>query len=454
MRSPRAQQRAYCAVRSSRMHPFLLASLVRERRTRRSRGGEATSYDPSCHWLFLHWVNIESAAPELRKRRRWEKRGIHVVEQSISCPSCGKKIPLTRALRAEIETSLKAEYDRRLEEERARAEQEAARKTERKLAQELGALHEQIEEQAKELEEAHRLELAMRKRERELERKQADLDVTIARQLDEERTTLVADLQQRLTEEHRLKDVEKERQLTEMRRQIEDLKRKAEQGSQQLQGEAGEEELESMLRGSFPSDEISGVGQGVRGADVPQLVVDARGARAGAILWECKNTRHWSHDWIQKLKQDQRALHADVAVLVSVCLPKGCTRFTMIDGVLVTDFACAVSLAMVLRANLLQVAQARNAATNKEEKLELLYRYLSGVEFRQRVEAVVDAFTAMRKDLDQERRAAERQWARRAKQIDAVTFNVSGMYGDLQGLMPALPSIRLLELPAADTESV
>jgi hypothetical protein len=118
----------------------------------------------------------------------------------------------------------------------------------------------------------------------------------------------------------------------------------------------------------------------------------------------------------------------------------------MMDGVLVTDFASAGALASVLRTSLLQLAQARLAASTKEEKLELLYRYLSGVEFRQRVEAVVDAFTAMRRDLDAERRATERQWARRAKQIDAVTFNIAGMYGDLQGMV-ALPPIRSLELP-------
>ena len=147
-------------------------------------------------------------------------------------------------------------------------------------------------------------------------------------------------------------------------------------------------------------------------------------------------------------------MHADVAVLVSATLPKGCARFALIEGVLVTDFACAPGLAAVLRANLCQLAQARSAAINKEEKLELLHQYLSGIEFRQRVEAVVEAFTAMRHDLDQERRAAERQWARRSRQIDAVTFNVSGMYGDLQGLVPALPSIALLELPEAEEEPV
>ena len=313
-----------------------------------------------------------------------------MAEQSISCPSCGKKIALTRALREEIEESvereLRAKYEERLEDD-------------------------------------------------------------VERQLAKERASLIARAEERFAENHRLKDAEKERQLADMRRQIEDLKRKAEQGSQQLQGEVGEEELESLLRASFPSDDIRAIGQGVRGADLHQIVIDSRGRKSGSILWECKNTRNWNDAWLAKLKQDQRALHADLTVLVSAVLPKGCTRFTLVDGVLVTDFACAPCLAGVLRANLFELAQTRSAAMHKEEKLELLYRYLSGVEFRQRVEAVVEAFTAMRHDLDQERRAAERQWARRARQIDAVTLNVSGMYGDLQGILPALPSIRLLESP-------
>jgi hypothetical protein len=237
-----------------------------------------------------------------------------------------------------------------------------------------------------------------------------------------------------------------------MRRQIEDLKRKAEQGSQQLQGEAGEAELESSLRAAFPWDDITAVAQGVRGADLHQIVIDTRGLRAGAILWECKNAKHWSDGWIAKLKEDQRALRADVAVLVTASLPKGCTRLTVIDGVIVSDFTCAVALAAIVRANLVQVAQTRNTVASKGEKLELLHRYLSGVEFRQRVEAIVEAFERMREDLDQERRAAERQWARRAKQIESVTFNISGMYGDLQGLMPALPPIARLELPEAERE--
>jgi hypothetical protein len=383
-----------------------------------------------------------------------------MADQSISCPSCGRKIPLTRALRAEIEASLtqrfedrerelEQAYRRQRDEDLQQAWKEAAAVAEKQLGDELGLLRGQVSDQKKLLEEARKAELELRRRESEMERKHQELELTVARQLDAERARIVADTQARLTESHRLKDAEKERQLADMRRQIEDLRRKAEQGSQQLQGEAGEGELETLLRSNFPQDEVNGIAAGTRGADIHQIVVDVRGRRCGAILWECKNARNWSDGWIAKLKQDQRSLHADVAVLVSVTLPKGCVRFAAVDGVIVSDFASAAALAAVIRGHLLQLEQARCAAANKGEKLELLHRYLSGVEFRQRVEAVVEAFAAMRQELEQERRAAERQWARRSRQIDSVTFNIAGMYGDLQGLVPALPAIAVLELPGA-----
>ena len=376
-----------------------------------------------------------------------------MAEQSIACPSCGKKIPLTRALRTEIEASVKEDDEKQLGEELQRARKEAARDAEKKASQELAALKDQIGDQSRELDAARRTELGLRKRERELERRHQDLELSVARKIDEERTRLISETQTRLVEEHRLKDAEKERQLADMRRQIEDLKRKAEQGSQQLQGEAGEELLETILRNTFPLDEINGIGQGVRGADLHQIVCDARGARAGSLLWESKNAKNWSEAWIAKLRADQRAMNADVAVLVTSNLPKGCSRFALIEGVLVTDLACAAPLATVVRANLAQMVQARSAAIHKEEKLELLYRYLSGIAFRQRVEAMVEGFARMREDLEQERRASERMWARRVKQIEAVTFNICGMYGDLQGLVPALPSIARLELPEPEDEA-
>jgi hypothetical protein len=387
------------------------------------------------------------------------------MDQTITCPKCGEPIPLTKALRADIESSLKRDFDRTLtarerelehryekavEETRAAAEKEAARRTERKLASELTDLKDQLKEQTDALDAELQQERDLRKRERELERQKSDLEITVARTLDAERARLVEDAHRRLAEQHRLKDAEKDKQLCELSRQIDELRRKADAGSQQLQGEAGEGELEAILRERFPMDDISGVAQGVRGADVQHVVYDPRGARCASILWECKNTKHWSDTWIAKLKEDQRMSRSDVAVLVSAALPKGCARFAIVDGIIVTEFACAGAVAALVRAQLLQLAQARAAASTKDERLELLYRYLSGVEFRQRVEAVVEAFANMRRELDQERRAAERQWAKRAKQIEAVTFNVSGMYGDLQGMV-SLPPIQMLELPSGES---
>jgi hypothetical protein len=381
----------------------------------------------------------------------------------ITCTGCGEKIPLTRALRADIEGSIRRQFEHtmaarerelrgEIEAEIERAKRDAATVAERRLAHDLAALQAQLAEQSSALDEARAQELALRKRERSLERQQRDLELTVARQLDDERRRIVEATQHRIDEEHRLKDAEKERQLADMRRQIEDLRRKAEQGSQQLQGEAGEWQLESVLRETCRSDEIAPVSQGVRGADLHHVVLDSRGVRGGAILWECKTARNWSDGWIAKLKMDQRAIRADVAVLVTACLPRNITRFGYVDGVLVTDFASAAGLAAILRAQLLALGQARTAAINKEERLELLHRYLTGTDFRHRVEAVVEAFDAMRQDLDQERRAAERQWSRRMRQLEAVTLTIAGMYGDLQGLVPALQPIALLELPAGEEE--
>jgi len=386
-------------------------------------------------------------------------------DQVITCTSCGEKMPLTRALRADIEDSIRRQFERdlaareralqeKLDADLDRARQEAVKDAERRLSRDVAALQHQLSEQTRALEDARAQELALRKRERELERERQDVELTVARQLDEERARIAADTQERVAEQHRLKDAEKERQLADMRRQIEDLRRKAEQGSQQLQGEAGEWQLESLLRDTCRADEIEPVSQGVRGADVHHVVIDGRGVRAGAILWECKNARHWSDGWVGKLKLDQRAMRAEIAVLVTASLPKGVSRFAYVDGVLVTDFASAAGIAAILRAQLLALAQARTAAINKEERLELLHRYVTGTDFRHRVEAVVEAFEGMRQDLEQERRAAERQWSKRARQLDAVVLNIARMYGDLHGLVPALPPIALLELPAADEEQV
>ncbi len=237
-----------------------------------------------------------------------------------------------------------------------------------------------------------------------------------------------------------------------MRKQIEELKRRAEQGSQQAQGELLELELEDILGSSFRYDEIEPVAKGVRGGDVLHKVNTRSGHYCGTILWEAKRTKTWNDGWIQKLKDDQRAVKAELAVLVSTVLPKDVRRICNIDGVWVVDFPSAMGMGMALREILIKVAQARSAISGKTDKMEVIYNYLTGSEFRQRLEAIIEPFIAMKTDLDAEKRATEKVWAKREKQIQRVFESIAGMHGDLEGIIgTALPQIKLLELPGATT---
>jgi Uncharacterized protein conserved in bacteria len=255
-------------------------------------------------------------------------------------------------------------------------------------------------------------------------------------------------------ENHKFKDAEKDKQLAEMRTQIEELKRKAEQGSQQTQGEVLELELEHLLKEDFPFDEILPVSKGVKGGDVIQIVKTQSGRVCGKILWETKRTKSWSDGWIQKVKDDQREAKADLSVIVSEVLPKGFHHFRQIDGVWVTDIPSALSLSLALRVALIQVTKAQDIQTGKEEKMEIVYNYLTGVEFRNRVQAIVESFVAMKKDLDAEKRAITAAWSKREKQIERVVLNIAGMHGDLEGIVGgSLPAVKMLELPSENGET-
>jgi hypothetical protein len=242
---------------------------------------------------------------------------------------------------------------------------------------------------------------------------------------------------------------EKEQTITAMQKQIEELKRKSEQGSQQLQGEVQELELENLLRAKFPFDAIDPVPKGEYGGDVMQRVVGAGGQPSGTIIWESKRTKNWSDGWLTKLREDQRTAKAEIAVLVSEALPKGVEAFDMVDGVWVTHPRAALPVAMILRQSLLEIALARQASEGQQTKTEMIYQYLTGPRFRQRVEAIVEAFSTMQEDLDKERKAIMKQWAKREEQIDRVMSATVGMYGDLQGIAgKSLQEIEGLEFPA------
>jgi hypothetical protein len=237
-------------------------------------------------------------------------------------------------------------------------------------------------------------------------------------------------------------------------RQIEELKRKAEQGSQQLQGEAQELELESVLRGRFPRDIIDPVPKGEFGGDVLHRVVGPLGQESGTILWESKRTKNWSDGWLSKLRDDQRTAKAEIALIVTNVLPKGVETFDFIDGVWIAETRYAIPLAISLRQSLIDISSARKSREGQHTKTELVYQYMTGPRFRHRIEAIVERFEEMRTDLERERKAMTRLWAKREEQIKGIIESTSGMYGDLQGIAGGvMQEIESLDLLLIESEA-
>ncbi len=374
-------------------------------------------------------------------------------QQTIICPKCGHTIELTEAFTHQVEEKLRGEYEKRIFAERTAIANKTRLETEQRLSLELKDLRSQNEEKERKLREAQQNELELRKRQREIEEREKNLQLEVQRTLDEERKKVWNEAANKIAEDHRMKDAEKDKQINDMLRQIEDLKRRAEQGSQQAQGETLELELENLLRSQFRTDDILPVPKGYRGADLIQHVKTQLGNSCGIIIWESKRTKNWGNDWIPKLKDDQREAKANIAVIVSMTLPEGIKHVGNIDGVWISDFAAVQGLALALRSGLVEVARTRASAAGKGEKMELVYNYLSGQEFRQRIEAVVDSYAAMKTDLEAEKRAMEKIWAKREQQLQRGAKNMAGLYGDLQGIIgTALQPITKLELPSGKGE--
>ena len=374
-----------------------------------------------------------------------------MTKETIKCPNCGEEIELSEAISHDIEIRLKQRYEKEIGKIQKSFEEKAKKEAQELVNLKTSDLKEQLEEKTKNLEEAQKHELALRKKQRELEEKEEKLELELSRKIDDERQKIIEKASQGFEEKHRLKDAEKDKQLNDMKTQIDELKRKADQGSQQMQGEVLELELEESLKEEFPFDDIEPVAKGTRGGDIIQIVKTQSGRICGKILWETKRTKTWSDSWIQKLKDDQREAKANMAILASESLPKGFHHFRQISGVWVTDILSAVSLALALRVVLIQVAREREVQVGKKEKMEIAYNYLTGSEFRNRVEAIVESFIAMKEDLEAERRAMQKIWAKREKQIERVISNTAGMHGDLQEIAGAsLPAIKTLKLPTND----
>ncbi len=293
------------------------------------------------------------------------------------------------------------------------------------------------------------------KRQRKVEEKERTLNLQIEERVAEERTQIWKKAEEKSNENYRLQIGDKEKIISDLKKQLTEASRKAEQKSQQLQGEVLELQLEELLRTYFDSDEIVPVPKGVKGGDILQHIRDSSGLVQGTILWEAKRTKSWQNIWIQKLKDDVVETKADCGVIISETLPQEVKHIGQIDGIWIANFQSTIGLAIALREHLVEVAQVRLALVGKNEKTEQLYSYITGREFRQKIETVMRTFVDMQEDINTEKRAFEKIWAKRQKEIYRVTKNTSGMIGDIQGIIGAesVPDLEILKLPAGENQS-
>jgi hypothetical protein len=400
-----------------------------------------------------------------------------MTEPTVVCPQCKTEIKLTESLAAPLLESIRRDYEQRLSQkdadmakrekslheretilqkekasldeqvaqrlrqEQARIAAEEAKKAKLALGNELNQktkeindLQEVLKQRDIKLADAQKAQADLIRKQRELDDAKRELDLTVEKRVQTDLAAAREKAKKEAEDEMKLKVMEAEQTIASMQRQIEDLKRRAEQGSQQLQGEVQELELETLLSTRFPRDTIQPVPKGEFGGDILHRVIGPLGQPCGTILWESKRTKNWSDGWLPKLREDQRASKAEIAVIVSQVLPKEVETFGFVDQVWVSHPKVALPVAIALRQTLIEIAGARQASEGQQTKMEMVYQYLTGPRFRHRIQAIVEAFSSMREDLDRERKAITKQWSKREEQIDRVMQATVGMYGDLQGI--------------------
>lgn len=406
------------------------------------------------------------------------------MANDIKCPNCGHSFDVENVLAADIEQKFQQQYQDKLQQslnkveldkKKLEADQqlfEEKKKTENELfAQKLqkekvkieATLQEELrksiagdfENQVKilqesnagnieKLKEARQKELEFLQKEQALKNKEAELDITLQKKLQEERTQLTEQIREQEKErnalkdnEHQLKLKELELKFEEQRKLAEEMRRKAEQNSMQRQGEVQELLLEEILKESFPFDLIEEVGKGVEGADCTQTVRNSSGKICGKIIYESKRTKGWSNSWIDKLKADMRSKGIDIAILVTQTFPKDMDRFGEKDGIWICNFTEVASVSYLLRDGLIKIYEAQQKEENKGDKMQMLYNYLTGVEFKGQVEAIAEGFMAMRNSITKERMQMEKMWKEREKQLEKVLLSTTGLYGSVKGIAGA-----------------
>ena len=329
----------------------------------------------------------------------------------------------------------------------AQTERENARK---ELAPELEAEKQQFLAVKKQLELSQKAELELRQKQDEMTEREKNLQLEIARQVDEKRKAIAEQAQKDADDRARLEIAARDKTISDMQVKLEEAQRKGSQGSQQLQGEVLELEFEEVLQRNFPQDTVEPVKTGARGGDLVQRVLGGMGRSAGTIFWEIKRTQSWGGDWAAKAKKDAADAKADVAIIVSEALPKGIEDFGPFEGVWAVRPVLAVMLATALRQGIITTSEARQGAFGKETKMELLYAYMIGPDFRATLEGIALPFRELWDELNSEKRTTMARWRRQEKRIERVLSSVAALQGDLQGIagseMPQLPDFREPEI--------
>lgn len=379
------------------------------------------------------------------------------MSDSIICPHCKNKIQLTEALTHEIdekykimldEERKKAEAERqrlielskkRIEEEKLKATKEVEITIRKKISEEMELKLKDTQNESEELKKEKKLMqeqvLELNKTMRKLQDQNREKEMELMKKFNEDQDKLRKEEQEKVSEQFKLTILEKDKKLQDVLKANEDLKRKLEQGSQQMQGEVLELAVEEILQKEFPYDEVKPVPKGMTGADILQNVNAMPGKQSGTIIWEMKRTKAWSPQWIEKLKTDQRQVKAEFAVIVSQVVPDGIKRFGLVDGIWVCEFDCIVGMAYALRNQLIDLHTAKASMTGQKDKMTVLYSYITSTEFRHRVEAIIEAFSNMQTEIEKERRWFSQKWAREEKNLRNVLDNTLGLHGDLQSIM-------------------
>ncbi|MCX2584954.1 MULTISPECIES: DUF2130 domain-containing protein [unclassified Pedobacter] len=392
----------------------------------------------------------------------------------IKCPNCAHVFPMEEAMAEDYKKELREkmvtftrqkdeefqrklaamEHDKQLQqkafelklaEEKTKLKDDLEGNLRKSIAADFETKLQMLEGNAKDNEEKLKLarekELEFLRREQSLKVKEEEMELAFQRKMQEQRNELVEQIRKQEAEKNSIKDTEHQLRLRELEKQLDDqkklaeeMKRKAEQGSMQLQGEVQELILEELLRSNFPFDLIEEVGKGVRGADCVQVVRNQFGQECGKIIYESKRTKDFGGDWIEKLKKDMRSMGVDVAVIVSQCYPKGMSSFGQRDGVWICSFEEVNAVAYVLRDGILRLSTAIKSQENRGDKMHMLYDYLTGTEFSEQWKAIREGFMSMKLSIQRERDAMERLWKAREKQLEKVLLNATHIRGSIEGI--------------------